>query len=205
MITTQLRTRYAFYSILLLFVYTSCDRTPARQTEAATLDLARIALDGQVTMSNGRGLDSITPEAIAINAVMTGQRGAFALLNEGRHLAIFIAPGGQAPGGATWFISATVNTSRVALVDTRRQLQLMGIDSAKIQTLQQMVSALKSNGFTELTCAATPTLIATLKLGIGYLRSIGGTLSDMLVVPSYMLTPEQLQPWIRDDWQPGVQ
>jgi hypothetical protein len=189
--THNIYTRTLMIFLLFALLFSACG-----EAKPALTDIARINDDGSVELVGGGTLDRIAPEAIAINAVLTIQRGAFALINEGQHIAVFIAPGGQTANGTNFYFSAFINTSRVALVDARRQLQMLGIDSAKIQTLQQMVNALKEQGFEELTCATTPTLIATLRLGMGFLRSIGSTISDVLVVPAVMLTPEMMYPWM---------
>ena len=195
--TQQYNIRILLYFCLLSILITSCS-TPDRGAQATTTalyDTARIALDGRITKQPGQSYDSLTPEAIAISAVLTAQRGAFALVNDAEHLAVFLTPAGKNGTGATYYLYAIVNTSRTCLVNANWVLDELGIDRLNMRTLDDLTRELRYRGFVELTPAVAPTLLATLRLGIGFLRSLGTSISDIIVIPALMLTPEQLSPW----------
>ena len=128
MITKYLYTRLAYIALVFAAILTACAPTALKPS-----DLARINPGGQIQMLNGDTLDSLAPEAIAINAVLTGQRGAFALINEAKELVVFLTPAGKCPSGGTFYFTAFVSTARVNLLDARWQLQALGIESGKIQ------------------------------------------------------------------------
>lgn len=193
--TQYYRIRIIITTIILALVITSCNAPGAQATTTALYDTARIAVDGRITMQPGQSFDSLAVDAVAINAVLTAQRGAFALVNDAQHLAVFLTPAGKNGNNATYYLYAVVNTSRTCLVNANWVLDELGIDRQKLQTLDDLTRALRARGFTELTPAVAPTLLATLRLGIGFLRSLGTSISDIIVVPALMLTPEQLSPY----------
>jgi len=190
------KTRLVMVALLFALLFSGCaPDTRTQATMAAVYEQARIATNGTVTLENGTSYGDIIPDVIAVNAVLTAQPGAYALINDAQNLAIFISPAGKNAQGVQYYLYGVINTSRTCLVDAQRALVGLGIDSSKLGTLEELKTVLRSRGFEELTPASAPALIGVLRLGMGFLRSLGGAISDALVVPAIMLTPEQLYPW----------
>jgi hypothetical protein len=188
-------------ALLFALLFSGCT-APDRHTQAtmdAVYEQARIATNGTVTLENGASYTDITASAVAVNAVLTAQPGAYALYNDAQHLAVFLSPAGTNAQGVQYYLYGVINTSRTCIVDAQRILTGLGIDSSKLRTLDELKEALRAHGFSELNPVAVPTLIATLRLGMGFLRSLGGALSDVLVVPAIMLMPEQIYPFCNSD------
>lgn len=188
--------------LILLFALLLSGCTPEGQTQKtmeAVYAQARIAVDGTVSLENGANYGDITAAAVAVNAVLTSQASAYALYNDAQHLAVFLSPAGTNAQGVQYYLYGVINTSRTCIVDAQRVLAGLGIDSSKLRTLDELKDALRAHGFSELNPVAVPTLIATLRLATGFLRTMGGTLSDVLVVPAIMLSPEQMLPFCGDE------
>lgn len=204
---TNIYTKTLMIFCLFALLLSSCTNSGARATTVALYEQARIATNGTLTLENGASYADITPDVLAVNAVLTAQPGAYALINSAQNLAIFIAPAGANAQGVQYYLYSVINTTRTCLVDAERALVGLGIDSSKLRTLEELKTVLRSRGFEELTPATAPTLIASLRLAMGWLKSRGAqavagvrnldlqNLSQLLVVPAILLTPEQLNPF----------
>lgn len=207
------KTRLVMVALLFALLLLGCV-TPDRKTQAtvnAVYEQARIATNGTFTLENGASYADITPDVIAVNAVLTTQPGAYALINNAQNLAIFISPAGTNAQGVTYYLYGVINTSRTCLVDAERALVGLGIDSSRLRTLEELKTVLRSRGFEELTPATAPALIATLRLAMGWLKTKGAeaaagmrnlglqNLSQLLVVPTLLLTPEMLNPYCGEE------
>jgi hypothetical protein len=212
MVTQYYKTRLVMVALLFALLLSGCGPTlGAQATVNAVYEQARIATNGTLTLENGASYGDITPDVIAVNAVLTAQPGAYALINNAQNLAIFISPAGTNAQGVTYYLYGVINTSRTCLVDAERALVGLGIDSSKLRTLEELKTVLRSRGFEELTPATAPALIATLRLAMGWLKTKGAeaaagmrnlglqNLSQLLVVPTLLLTPEMLNPYCGEE------
>jgi hypothetical protein len=207
MITKYLQYRLVCYLLIIAVWITSCGESGANATLESVRAQARAAVDGQmaaVTLVGAETLQEDAPALWAISKAIANQPGALMLYNDCQHLAIFISQGGKTASGQIYYFMGVVDTNTTAIVDATRQLISLGIDP-KLNNLEDMTNMLRARGFVELTATTTPLLLSTLRLAIGFLKSMGGTISEVLVVPTYMLTPDQLYPWVPSDWTPGVQ
>jgi hypothetical protein len=173
--------------------------TKATQQAVYTSGMIAAKIDPEtgrvIMMDTSDSLSSIAPDMIAISAVITAQRGAFMLFNDCQHLAIFISPAGQAAGKVQYYLYTFVDTSRNAILSANRMMSELGIDADDIKNLEDLTGQLKTHGFEKLAPASIPTLYATLRLGLAFLRTLGSTISDILVIPAIMLAPDQLYPF----------
>jgi hypothetical protein len=198
---TNIYTRTAIVFSLFALLLTACGSSGAKQTQTAIYEQAIFAMDTSraVRLQNGASYDDITADAIAISAVITAQKGAFMLLNDCQHLAVFISPAGaNGNGGAAYYLYTFIDTSKTALLSANRILSELGIGDSQLTSIDALTTALRERGFTPVTTAALPTLATTLRLGMGFLRSLGGTISHVILVPALMLSPEQIAPWCGD-------
>lgn len=122
--------------------------------------------------------------------------GAYALLNEAQQVVIFLAPVGTEAG--TYYLAAIVDTQHVYLYqDAAAKFNEWGLQGKIF--VDELITALKARGFTELSGSNAPTLIATLRLGWAYLRTQGakalvattklGETIQMIVMPAGLISP----------------
>lgn len=193
-----------FVIFLLFALLLSGCAAPDTRTQAtmdAVKERAREAVEGKIAamgLVGSNSLQNVAPDLWAINKAVTSQPGAYMLLNDVQQLAVFIAPGGKTAAGLTYYFTGFIDVSKTAIVDANRQLASLGIDP-QTKTLEEMLAALRSRGFTELTPVVAPTLVATLRLGLAFMKQLGTTISDVLIVPTFMFTPETLYPWCDGD------
>jgi hypothetical protein len=189
---------------IAIMITSCCTRTPAQQTMTAAGELARINADGSIDMENGMSVSMLAPFAVAANAATTAQPYAGAYLNDCQHLAIFITQ-----GSGQYYILTVIDTAHNAILGADRQLVELGIDATG-QTMEEMIAALRARGFERIPPGAAPTLFATIKLAVRFLstngarlvtgvKGLGSTLSDVIIVPAVLLTPEMLSPWFDAD------
>lgn len=206
--TQYYRTRLTVYFLMFAVIVTSCgDQPNTRATLESVRSQAQQAIDARmaaIILVGGQTLQDTAPQLWALEKAINSCPGAFAYFNDLHHMAVFISPGGKAASGSMYFFAAWIDTSSVALVDATRQMVDYGIDPKKINNLEDMINALRSRGFVELTATRAPMLIATLRLAVGFIKSLGGTISDVLVLPVGVFTPEMMQPWRDADWTPGI-
>jgi hypothetical protein len=196
-------TRTAIVWLLLALLVSACaSPSPAKQTEAAVLEKARIVgSEGQLQLENGYTLANIAPEAVALKAYQMGAVGAYALYDTGRNLAIFICQ-----GNGEYYLVSVIDTTHSALLGADRQLAQLGIKPDTIRSAEQLIGALRKVGFEELRPKEFPALMGSIRLAIRWLQtqgsrvvvgagSMGATLSDVILIPAYILTPEMLYPW----------
>lgn len=200
--TQHIYTRTLVYFTLILFLVTSCaQHSPAVQTETAIIERARFTLDGVDFQADA---STIAGDLWAVQKVIDGSRGAYMLYDCERQLAVFISEGGKMVGGGRYFFYGVIDISHNALVDAGRQLRALGIDVDDITSLDQLKTILQRHGFTQYAASSLPLLASAVRLGMGFLKSLGGTLSEVLVVPAGALTPEMLYPWVDPDFEPGI-
>jgi hypothetical protein len=208
MLTEYYRTRFVICFVILALMLSSCNASGADATRAAVYSQAKSAMECElaaVTLVGAQTLQQAAPNLWAISKAVTNQPGAWMYLNDCQKIAVFIAEGGKTASGASFYFSGFVNVERAAIIDANSTLISLGIDPAKITTLEDMTTALRARGFVELTAVGAPMLVSSLRLALGFLKSIGGTLTDIMIVPTYVLTPDQLYPWVSPDWTPAVQ
>jgi hypothetical protein len=118
-------------------------------------------------------------------------------------VAVFVAQGGAASNGSPYTFIGFVNVTHNYIIDPAKAMSGLGIDFSQIKSLTELKAVLRNNGFDELTEKTAPTLLATIRLAMGYLKTLGvgisttlgATISDVLVVPAGLLTPEYYNPW----------
>lgn len=192
MITKYSYTRLLFYFVILSLMISSCTETGVQQTRSSILGKAEAA-----TLLGDMSMEEAAPALYAISAVVSGASKdvAYMVFNETQQIAVFVSRGGPAPTGGNYTYIATVDTAHGGLLNTLTAFQRMGLRLGDIKTFGELKAALRMRGFTELTVTALPLLAQTIRLGIGFLKSVGGTMSHILVVPAGVLTPEMMYPW----------
>lgn len=201
-----MRTYTRFVMIFLMFalIVSACatGQPDTQATVSAVYDAGMVAAkvkpSGQVYLLNGATIGDITPAMLAVSAVTTGQQGAFMLLNRGSQIAVFISPAGNVAGKAQAYLFAFVDVSKTALLSANRMLYEFGIDTQDIHSLEDLTVRLRNRGFEQLAPASVPTLYASLRLGVAFLKSLGGTITDLILVPAVLLTPDQLYPFCKE-------
>ena len=122
--------------------------------------------------------------------------GAYAYFSEAQQVAVFMTPA-ENSAGTTYLLAAIVDTQHVYLMDASSKFAEWGI-TGKI-AMSELVACLKARGFIELTGSTAPTLIATLRLAYGYLRTQGakalvattklGGAIELMVMPAGLISP----------------
>jgi hypothetical protein len=193
------KTRLVMVALLFALLFSGCAPNKRTQaTMAAVKDTAREAVEGKIAamgLIGSNSLQAVAPDLYAINRVISSG-GGIAFFNDAQKIAVFMSPAGKTTTGEMYYLMGVVDTAKVAIVDAQRQLGLMGM--GEVKTLSELKAGLRANGFTELVATSCPTVIATLRLAMGFLRSMGTSISHVLVVPAIMLTPEMLSPWCLD-------
>lgn len=161
--TLYCKPRLAFYCILCIMLFTSCT-TPAQSTRDSVQAKMRQAVNN-------------ADEAALL-------AGAYMVYSDAKQIAIFVTP-----GAGQYTLIGAVDTAHTALLDANRLLVDFGIDIAKVKTLEELKAILRARGFSELSPGLLPMLHYALKLGLGYMRSVGGTAIDLMVVPAFMMQP----------------
>jgi hypothetical protein len=175
---------------ILAISLASCAQPDSRATAQAQLDElsgAEIA----ASLIGGASIEAIGGELWAVDKAVFSQPGAFALLNDVQRIAVFVSPAGQTASGATYYMAAWIDTSTLRLLDGTTELIELGIHPSQLATREDIVSQLRSRGFVELTSATAPTLIASLRMAMVFLKGLGSTISDVIIAPAYPLT----NPW----------
>lgn len=163
MITTYFRTRIVFYFLLIAVLFTSC-QAPAQATRDAVMASARAAVDN-------------VSEAGLL-------AGAYMVYSDVQQIAIFVTP-----GGGMYTLIGAVDTAHNGLLDANKVLVDFDIDISRVKTLDELKTILRARGFEELTPGLFPMITYALRLGLGYLRSVGGSVVDLLVVPAFLIQP----------------
>lgn len=190
-----------FVIFLLFALLVSACAAPNRKTQEtmqAVKDNAREAVEGKIAamgLVGSNSLQAVAPDLYAINRVISSG-GGIAFFNDAQKIAVFMSPAGQTATGEIYYLMGVVDTAKVAIVDAQRQLGLMGM--GEVKTLSELKAGLRANGFTELVATSCPTVIATLRLAMGFLRGIGTSISHVLIVPVIIFTPDMLYPWCED-------
>jgi hypothetical protein len=202
---TNIYPRTIFIFLFLFTLLTSCkvknsDVTKVRDQAATLAADQKAALD----LVGDRTLQEAAPALWAIDqASVVMAPGAFMLLNQNREIAIFIAQGGLAPNGSPYTFVGVIDTAHNCIVDATRQFSLLNVDLSNVKTIDELKAVLKNRDFVELTEKTAPTILATIRLALGFLKTVGvgiattmgTTISDVLVVPAGVLTPEFYYPW----------
>jgi hypothetical protein len=193
--------------IFLLFalLLTSCKPVKNPDYQTVRSQAATLAADQQAAMDlvGDKTLQEAAPALWAIEQASMLAPGAFMVVNRVKDVAIFVAQGGLAPNGSPYTFIGFIDTAHNCIVDATRQSALLKIDFTQIKTLTELKDLLRSKGFVELTEETAPSLLMVIRLALGYLKSVGAgisqgvgaTISDVLVVPAIMLTPEYYFPW----------
>jgi len=206
---TNIFTKTLIITLLFALLLSACGKVPDKKSAATMESVISTAQEALDELTRKAAPEAYATELWAINAVVAVQPGAFAYLNELKGIAVFMAPAGQTAEGVTYYLSAWINTTHVYIMDGSRAMVDLGINPAKIVTLDDITEALRARGFTQLTEVSAPTLIATLRLAMGLLKSkgaqviagvaaVGGYISDFIVIATYGMTPELLYPWCED-------
>jgi hypothetical protein len=194
MITKYYNTRIIITVVILALLITSC--TPDVQaTRQAILGQAEA-----ITLLAGQSVEEAAPALYAINAVVSGASKdiSYMVFNESQQIALFVSKGPAAPVGGYYTYIATVDTAHGGLVNTLQYFKALGIRLGDIKTFSEFKAILRARGFTELTIGALPFLAQTVRLGLGFIKSCGGAVTDFLVVPAGLITTDELYPWCQD-------
>jgi len=149
-------------------------------------------------------LQSVAPALWAISTASTTiTPGTFMVINKVKDVAVFVAQGGTATNGSPYTFIGFVNVINNTIMDPTRAMAQLGINFSEMKTLAELKAALRNNGFIELTEKTAPSLLAVIRLAMGCLKTVGvgisttlgATISDVLVVPAGILTPEYFYPW----------
>jgi sucrose-6-phosphate hydrolase SacC (GH32 family) len=159
---------------------------------------AKAAVEGELAATalvGAQQLDAVLPQLIAIENNLAGAKGSWMFLDACDKIAVFVTQAGKSASGAMIYFAGTVDVKSGKLVDTANVLADYGIDFRKINTLEDMETALRSRGFSRMVPAAVPMLYQTLNMALSFIKSLGGSAIQILVVPGIMLTPEELNPY----------
>ena len=183
--TKYIQTRIIIIAIIYCLLMSSCGQYNAQATRDAVMSVGEEAAT--------RLVGGMTPEEaaiplVAINAVRTGVEGAYMVLNDVQHVAIFVAKGAAAPGGGNYTFLAAVNTNNSSLMNANQVLSGLGIDFGRVRTFEELKQVLSYRGFKELAPTSVPVLYQTIRLGLAYLSTVGNALTEVIIVPVYMLT-----------------
>lgn len=201
---TNVYSRTLFIYLILFTLLSGCrQKNPDYErvrSLAATLTAERQAA---INLVGDHTLEEIATELWAIDKASMLAAGTFMMFNGSRDIAIFVAQGGAAANGTPYVYIGTINMVNNAIVDANQVFKNLNIDMNQVRTLEQLKAVLKNNGFSELTATAVPTLLATIRLGLRYMKTaavaavdVGSkTITDILVIPVFMLTPEMMYPW----------
>ena len=185
--------------IILVTMLSSCAQPGAqRKTAEAVLSQAQVAVDGQyaaAALVGAQQIEAVLPQLIAIENNLAGAKGSWMFLDACDKIAIFVTQAGKSSSGVMIYFAGTVDVKSGKLIDTANVLAEYGIDFRKIHTLEDIETALRSRGFTRMVPAAVPMLYQTLNLAMSFIKSLGGSAIQILVVPGIMLTPEELNPY----------
>lgn len=189
MTTKFIPTRYLFYGIVVAILISSCSGNGAKQTQEAIYGAAEAAqILGDMTA------EEAAVSLVAIQAVLgsSAQKAGmeYMLWNELHGIAVFVSRGAQAPTGGYYAIVGAVDTIHGTILRTADVYNRFNINMSTVKSFQDLRDALDCRGFREIAPAAFPSLWSALRLGIGYLRTLGNSVSHVLVVPAVMLSPE---------------
>lgn len=204
-----MRTRYVgevsiiVCCIMLSNVLTACTppRTGPQKTAQAVMLSAEQALEGKEALAGlgivgAQALDEAMPSLVAIDQVLAGSKGAWMFFDACGKIAVFVSNAGKSASGAYYYFVGWVDVARGQLIDGGEVLSAYGIDFGRIKTFEDLETTLRQRGFVRLTPAAMPTLAATLKAALSFVKSIGSI--TLFVAPGEMLTPEMLNPYCLD-------
>lgn len=209
---TKIYTKTLLVWLLMALIFSGCEgkKSPVEQTAIAVRELARVNADGSITLEGSTTLADLAPMAVALNETLEARTASAALMyfRDADHIAFFVTTGQR----GAMFLTA-IDTNCTAIVDASAKLEQFGINLDNVHSLTQLERLLKDNKFEELTTEQIPTVIATLRLAIAWMKSQGGrvvagiggagaTISDILAVPAWSLSPENLYPF---DISEGVQ
>ena len=205
--TRYLPSRYILYTIIVALLLTACAPTTAQRTQTAVIERARFTLEG-IRTSDGVAMSAIAGDLYAIAKVTEGANGAYLFYEAEQQIAVCLTEGGKMIGGGRYWFAGIIDVNHTALLDAGRAFRAMGIDIDDVNSLAELKTALQLRGFEQFAPASVPLLAGAVRLGIGFLRTLGGTMSDILTIPAYMLTPEMLNPFCingdLDCGEPGV-
>jgi hypothetical protein len=182
--------------ICISILATGCtpDRGP-QQTAVAALAQVGEGERVAVALVGAQSIEAVSGALWAVDRAVFSQPGAWAMLDQANHIAWFFAPAGKTASGSSYFIGAAVDTARLVLVNGSAVLGEYGIDPRAMSTREEIERLLVARGFVRLTPAVAPTLVSSLRLACSFLKNLGTTISDVLVIPAYMLTPEIYSPY----------
>jgi hypothetical protein len=182
--------------ICIAILATGCtpDRGP-QQTAVAALAQVGEGERVAVALVGAQSIEAVSGALWAVDRAVFSQPGAWAMLDQANHIAWFFAPAGKTASGATYYIGAAVDTARLVLVNGSTVLGEYGIDPRAMSTREEIERLLVARGFVRLTPAVDPTLVSSLRLAMSFIKNLGTTLSDVLVIPAYMLTPDVYLPY----------
>ena len=197
------RTIFIFLALFTLLVSCKPVDNPRYQQirdQAATLAAGQTAA---MNLVGDHMLQEIAPNLWAIDKATAVAAGTFMLFNDSQNVAIFVAQGATAPNGFHYTFIGAIDITHNTIVDAAAKFEQLGIDLKEVNSLEQLKCVLRNNGFSELTETTAPMLLATIRLGIRYLKTAGASVStfggntivDILAIPIFMLTPETMYPW----------
>src|SRR3972149_6055579 len=139
--TRNIYTKTLMIYLLLALLISACVKVPDKKKAATMESVTSKAQEALDELTRSSAPEAYATELWAINAVVAVQPGAFAYLNELKGIAFFMAPAGQTAEGVTYYLSAWINTTHVYIMDSSRAMVDLGINPAKISTLDDITEA----------------------------------------------------------------
>lgn len=193
--------RDLFAVIIVAILLSSCQmpQTSGQATAEAVMNQAEIAVGRDALVGLGvvgmQALDEAMPSLVAIDKVLAGSKGAWMFFDACSKVAVFVSQAGKDATGAMFYFAGYVDVAKGKLIDGSI-LSQYGIDFSKIKTFEDFETALRQRGFVRMSPAYMPTLAATLRAALSFVKSIGSV--TIFVAPGEMLSPEMLNPYCMD-------
>jgi hypothetical protein len=187
----------SMFWICIAILATGCtpDRGP-QQTAVAALAQVGEGERVAVALVGAQSIEAVSGALYAVDKAVFSQPGAWAMIDQANHIAWFFAPAGKTASGSPYFIGAAVDTARLVLVNGNSILvDYYGIDPRAMTNREEIERLLVARGFVRLTPAVAPTLVSSLRLACSFLKNLGTSISDVMVIPIYMLTPDVYLPY----------
>jgi hypothetical protein len=218
---TQICLRTLLFFLIYAALLSAC-KVPDKQAQATLQSVKEVAeevidakLAAGVVMSNlppimdGQVYASQVGASLwAIDKAINGAPNAKIYIQQAQNIALFLSPGATDASGASYWFWGFIDVKTRSLIAVGDQIRL-GANIVNCKTMSEFMKTVEDAGFKRVDPKTVPTLVAFLRLAIGYMKQgaqavgnasqvVGGTISDILVVPGGMLMPGQIYPWCND-------
>jgi len=192
------------FVLVILFALTlsSCDLADARpgvvKATQQAVDMKALAAAEKLT-NDGQ---AVAVDILVINAVLSKLPDTKMLYNQAKELAVYAAPMSKNTAGLTTWRYVFIDTAHVAICDFAQTITKLGGNPTELNTIKTLNAFLSGAGFKEVSteAAVIAALVQSSRLAVGFLRSLGSTTIEVIVVPAYFFTPE-VNPFIHEGIQ----